>query len=406
MALMNGRAGLGALLVLLLGGGLSYAVLVGKPSPEPEDAPVFTPPEVEIVIATPGVRALAVETQGTVHPLREIQLVSQVSGIVQEVSPRFAQGGFFPADEALVKVEDADYHFAIARAESQVAGSRQRVAEEEGRALQAKREWRDLGTVKANALFLRKPQLASAEAALKASEADLAAAQLDLTRTEIRGPFNGRIKEKFVDVGQFIAPGTAVAAVYDTDAVEVRLPLTDRQVALLDLPLNYRQDQDDALLEAPVLLRARFGNREWEWQGRIVRTDAIIDVNSRVVYAVAEVDKPFAVTDDSNRPPLSPGLFVHASISGRQLLEVSELPRSALRTDGTVFVVDSSDRAVSKIVQVLRSDAARIWVQGLDDGERVIVREPTPVIAGMQVAVVAAVGAAAGAQVQAAVGEP
>ena len=93
------------------------------------------------------------------------------------MSPRFAQGGFFAVDEPLVKVEDVDYQFLIARAESQVAAARQRLAEEEGRALQAKREWRDLGSVQANALFLREPQLASAKAALRASEADLAAAE-------------------------------------------------------------------------------------------------------------------------------------------------------------------------------------------------------------------------------------
>lgn len=387
MAQTWAHKGIWALLVLIIGGGFSFALLVGKPRPEPELPADVAMPVVDVVVAAPAVRSLSVETQGTVRPLREIKLVTQVGGKVEYVSPRFAEGGFFAADEALVKVESIDYQFVIARAESQVAEALQRVAEEEGRALQAKREWRDLGSEQGNALFLRKPQLASAKAALKASEADLASAKLDLSRTTISAPFNGRISEKFVDIGQFVAPGTIIAVVYDTDVAQVRLPLTDRQVALLDLPLNYDNEMPDAVKGAHVRLRTQFANREWEWQGQLVRTDASIDEDSRVVYAVAEIEKPFARDPGSERPPLSPGLFVSATISGRQLPQVVQLPRSALRSDDSVMIVDGEQRARSNPVQVLQSDNNYVWVQGLKGGDRVIVREPRLILSGMEVSV-------------------
>lgn len=375
------------LVVLAVGVGAAYGLLVGKPAPEPQSPPETAPPRVDVVAARPTDRALAVETQGTVQPLREINLVSQVAGRVEETAPGFAAGGFFVAGEPLLRVEDADYRFAIARAESQVAAARQRVAEERGRSLQARREWRDLGTVEANDLFLRKPQLAAAEAALRAAEADLGAAQLDLERTRIAVPFNGRISEKHVDIGQYVAPGTPVARVYATDVAQVRLPLTDRQVALLDLPLGYDNSLPDEGVGADVILRARFANQTWEWQGRIVRTDASIDVDSRVVYAVAEVEQPFARDPDSERPPLSPGLFVNATITGRDISAVAELPRSALRSDGTVMVVDSQQRAEARPVEVLQSNARQLWVRGLGAGERVIVSDPSLTVAGMEVTV-------------------
>lgn len=385
MALTWARNGFWALLVLIIGGGVAYGILVGKPGPEPESAPSFEPPVVDVQVVAPTVHALSVQTQGTVRPLREIKLVSQVAGRVEQVSPRFAQGGFFAVDEPLVKVEDVDYQFLIARAESQVAAARQRLAEEQGRALQAKREWRDLGSAQANALFLREPQLASAKAALRASEADLEAARLDLSRTSIAAPFNGRISEKLVDVGQYVSLGTVVATIYDTDVAQVRLPLTDRQVALLDLPLIYDNELPTEREGAPVVLHARFANRQWQWQGKVVRTDASIDESSRVVYAVVEVQEPFARQPGSERPPLAPGLFVSAIITGRELPQVVELPRSALRTDGTVMVVDTAQLAQPQAVHVLDSDKDRVWVQGLSAGQRVIVRQPTLVLAGMQV---------------------
>jgi RND family efflux transporter MFP subunit len=383
------RQGALTLLVMVIGLALAYGLLVGKPGPEPAPPPELAPPLVDVISVQPDFRSIAVETQGTVQPLRQVSVVSRVAGRVDRVAKDFAAGGFFQSGEELVKVEEVDYNFAIVRAKSQVAAARQQVAEERGRALQAKREWRDLGSDEANALFLREPQLASAKAALASAEADLAAAQLDLERTSIRLPFNGRITSKHVDVGQYLTPGTVVAEVYTTDAVQIRLPLTDRQVALLDLPLTYREDDADSQ-RVPVTLEARFGNRQWQWQGHIVRTDASIDVDSRVVYAVAEVREPFARQPGSDRPPLAPGLFVHASIDGRSLPGVAVLPRTALRSDDTVLLVvggEEGERTVAREVQVLQGDARQVWVQGLARGERVVVREPMVMTAGMRVTV-------------------
>lgn len=375
------------LAVLLVGGGIAYGLLVGKPRPAPAAAPETMPPLVDLVTVQPALQSLSVTTQGTVQPLREIDLVSQVAGRVVSTAGTFAAGGFFTSEQPLVRIEEADYQFAIARAESQVAAARQRVAEERGRALQARREWRDLGSAQANDLFLRKPQLAAAEAALRAAEADLGAARLDLERTGISVPFNGRISEKYVDVGQYVARGTPIARVYATDVAQVRLPLTDRQVALLHLPLSYDSSEDGASTGADVVLQARFANQTWEWRGRIVRTDASIDVNSRMVHAVAEIQQPFAREPGSERPPLAPGLFVSATISGREIDDVVELPRDALRPDGSVLVVDNQQRAQPKPVDVLQSTPHRMWVSGLDRGDRVIVSDPSVAVAGMAVTV-------------------
>jgi len=385
MALTWARNGSWALAVVLLGAALVYGLWVGKPDPAPQTPPAKIPPRVDVVSANPARRAVSVHTQGTVRPLREIKLVSRVGGRIVSASPRFEEGSFFAADDPLVKIEDVDYEFAIARAESQVAAARQRVAEEEGRALQARREWRDLGSEKANALFLRKPQLASARAALAAAVADLESARLDLQRTSIVGPFNGRISQKLVDVGQYVTPGTQIASVYDTDVVQVRLPLTDRQVALLDLPLIYDDEPGQLDAGVPVTLKARFANRDWEWQGRIVRTDASIDVDSRVVYAVAEVEKPFSRDPDSDRPPLSPGLFVSATVSGRSLPGVSILPRSALLSDDSVMTVDSEQQVQNRQVRVLWSNTQQAWLQGLEHGDRVVVQGPGVLLTGTEV---------------------
>lgn len=372
-------------LVLLIGLSLAYLVLVSKPSPEsrapvPGRAPVVTVTRVQLQDA-----ALSVNTQGTVQPRRQINVVSQVAGRVEGTSPQFAEGGFFDEDSELVKVEASDYEFALIRAKARVAEAEQLVATEKGRVRQASREWRDLGNDEANQLFLRKPQLASAEAALRAARADLGQAQLNLQRTSISVPFNGRISEKYVDVGQYIALGTPVARVYATDVVEVRLPLTDRQVALLDLPLTFEDNSVIGGTGALVTLSARFAEQQWQWQGQIVRTDASIDLDSRVVYAVVEVEHPFTRVEGSNRPPLGIGLYVDAEIAGRQISQLAILPRQAVRNDSTVLLVDENNRIQPRPVTLVKSNQQQAWLLGLHEQERVVVTHIPLAVAGMEV---------------------
>jgi len=371
-------------IVVALGLVASFLIVTGKPDPESKPVVQPPPPQVQVMPATPETVTLTAVSQGTVQPRREINVVAQVGGIVVSAAPEFADGGFFDANTVLVKLEDADYRIAVIRAEAQVADAEQLVAQEKGRARQAAREWRDLGNQEANDLFLRKPQLAAAEAALAAARGELEQARLNLARTAISVPFNGRVRETLVNVGQFVTPGTLLAQVYDTDVVEIRVPLTDRQVALLDLPLNYQRGDAAG---AAVSLRARFSDREWVWTGEVVRTDASIDVDSRVVFAVVEVADPFASDSPNGRPPLAIGLFVEAEIQGRTLDNVSVLPRSALRNDGSVLLVNEQSRLVGRPVRVLKTEPRQIWVQGLDSGERVVIQQPAVAIEGMAVTV-------------------
>ncbi len=375
-----------AVAVGFAGLGATWGLLTMKPKPAATAVPEARPPLVQFVAAEPALLRLPVTTQGTVQAQRDVSLTSQVAGRVVSVSDEFVAGGLFSAGEVLLQLETADYELAIARAESQVAASRQRLAEEEGRALQAKREWRDLGTDKANALFLREPQLMAAKADLVAAEAELRSAQLNLERTRLSLPFNGRVVNKTVDLGQFVTAGTTVAQVYGTDQVEVRLPLTDRQLALLDLPLGRVGAQRQAVAAAPeAILRAVFAGQPWEWSGLIERTEASVDVDSRVVYAVATVDKPFARSDEGQRPPLMPGMFVQARIEGRAIPDLARLPRAVLGSDGSVLLVDSESRLERRAVRMLHADGSSVWVSGLSQGERVVVNDGGVLLAGMDV---------------------
>jgi len=342
---------LGVLAVGLL---LAYGLLVGKPKPEPTVIPEIKAPLVEVQTIVPSAQPIAIFTQGTISPRREIDLIAEVSGKVISVSPNFAAGGFFDDTDQLVKIDDSDYGFQLIRAKAKVADSAQLLATEKGRALQAKREWRELGSVEANDLFLRKPQLASAEASLRAAEADQGEAELNLQRTSISAPFNGRVRETMVDLGQYVNAGSPIARFYATDTVEVRLPLTDRQVSLLNLQLDFLNLQQGESA-VPITLTSTFGGQQWQWPAYITRTDATIDVDSRVMYAVAEVRNPFDRQGDSKRPALTIGQFVQAKITGTEISNVMVIPRTSLRSENHIWVANANNQLQWVKVDVLQA---------------------------------------------------
>jgi multidrug efflux pump subunit AcrA (membrane-fusion protein) len=167
-----------------------------------------------------------------------------------------------------------------------------------------------------------------------------------------------------VDLGQYITPGTKLAKVHSTAVAEVRLPLTDHQLSLLNLPLGQAIENGPA-----VRLRAIIAGQEREWRGRLVRTEANIDPNSRFVYAVAQVHKPY-----EGEAPLVNGLFVEADIAGKTFDKILRLPRQALHEGDHLLVLDSENKLQFRDVELLQAVEEDVWVRGdIAPGERVIV---------------------------------
>ncbi|VUD52309.1 Multidrug resistance protein MexA [Thalassocella blandensis] len=348
--------------ILIPGIALVFAIATLKPSPTPDTSKLEqeAKPRVAVAHISPETVKLNTHSQGTVSPRREIDLVAQVAGQIIEVDSNFVAGGFFQQGSTLVQIDPRDYESALINAKAQVAEAQQRLAEEKGRARQAKREWRDLGNDDANALFLRKPQLAAAQAALASAQAHEQQAQLHLQRTRIMVPFTGRVAETLVDLGQYVSPGSKIARVYDAAVAEVRLPLNNRQAALVDLPIISPQHLDEA---PKVSLRGNIAGKQFEWQGVITRTEASIDTRSRMYYAIAEVENPFNYGEERHPAPLMMGLFVEAEIEGQQLDNVLVLPRSALFKRNKIYSLDADNKAVLQTVDVLQTSEEHAWVR-------------------------------------------
>ena len=181
---------------------------------------------------------LEVHSQGSVLPTVQSELIPEVSGRVKWMSPNLVSGGYFTKDEILLRIDDRDLRTSVARGQANVnrAKAEDELARFELGRLQelVKNKLTSQSTLE---IAIRSQRIA--EAALTDAKLSLEQAQRDLWRTEIRAPYDGLVRTEKVDLGQFIARGQAVASIYASDSVEVRLPVADRQLAYLDLPLGF-----------------------------------------------------------------------------------------------------------------------------------------------------------------------
>lgn len=385
MSKFVGRLALfGLPVVLIVGFILLFGVLFAT-KPEPERADHQPRPAAVFVTETEARPVnLVVRTQGEVTPLTEIGLIAQVSGRIAYVNPDFVQGGFFQAGETLVQLEDEDYRLAVTRAEALVAQRRQQLVREQAEASLAAEEWESLGEGEASPLTLREPQLEEARAQLAAAEASLAEARLNLRRTRISAPFEGRVRSKLADLGQYVGPGARIGEVFSTGQAQIRLPLTDSELAKLGMPLAFQASADNPGPE--VTLSAMLAGEPREWQGHVVRTDSAIDPQTRTLYAIVEVDDPYGEAAREAGAPLAMGLFVEAAIEGRAIERAYVLPRSALRGENTIYVATQDGRLSIREARVIDANADQvILASGVEAGEFVVTSPVRAAAEGMRI---------------------
>ena len=304
-----------------------------------------------------------VSTQGNVVAKNQTNLTAQVAGRVISISDQFVEGGFFNKGDVLVTLEADDFETEVKLAEAELARRQAALEEEIARGRVAEQEWRSVNNTTPPELGLRKPQLAREQANVKAAAAQLERAKRNLARTQVKAPYDGMVVSRNVDLGQFITSAVNLGEIYSTDVAEVRLPLTDTDLAFVALDSNQT---------LPVTLSAVVAGKFSTWQGQVVRNEGVLDQRSRVVYAVVEVNDPYLRNGVRNGLPLRFGQFVNASITGKQGDNLVVLPRHTLRLDGSVVVVTPKNEVAIRNVEVMRADNENVYISsGLEVSDKV-----------------------------------
>ncbi len=403
--------------------GISVSVLFWKlrTTPQADDSPPPGPLVETIHLKTQDVNVV-VQGHGTVRAKTRAQILAEVGGRIEYVSPQLTAGGFFEAGQTLLRIDAADYELALSQAEARVAEAsaaievaraaiQDREAALENARIEADQiqELFDAGAANKReldrAVSARKQaeaqlssaeaQLVSAQAAKQAAEVAAQKARVDLGRVDVEMPFDGRVLTENIDPGQYVNPSTVLAEVYGLEAVEVVVPLEDAKLKWLDVPLTPGAASRMNWSDFPrVAVAATFAGEPVQWEGRAVRIEGQLDPMSRVVRVVVEVREPY--TSGSERPPLMPGTFVDVDIQGQVIHDAVAVPRHAVHQGDVVWVIEQGKLRIQP-VSIVRSDRTSAYItEGLPVTAEVIVSQLDTVTDGMRVRAVSASDAAAG----------
>lgn len=339
--------------LLILAVAAAVAVFMIKSRPQLEARNVATPPpQVAVQRIALGTVPVTVTAHGNVAAWRELELAAQVTGRILWQSPAFEPGVVVEAGEPLLRLDRTDYELALAEARQALASA-------------------ELALADARALR-QSARIDEAEATVAAAKARIARAERDLANTEITAPYRAVIDEQRVEVGQFISAGTTVGRVLGADRAEIRLPIPPQDIAFID-----------GANPAPVTLYAEGDSREAHWTGQLVRIEARLDSETRVVPVVVAVEDPLDA--ERHGQPLPFGLFVRAEIPGQPVEAAVELPQDALHGDEVFLFADGAlERRAVTVARM--SDGRALVTAGLANGDQVVTTRLDLMFDGMAVA--------------------
>lgn len=335
-------------------------------------------PAVEVAEVAIGEYRVVIATQGVVESVRETMLAAEVGGRVMEVAESLRKGGTVEKGSRLVQIDPADYRSALAAAEVRRTEAELALEQERAKVEQAKLDWDKLGNGKPiNLLVLRKPYLEAAEAKAASATEEAARARRDVERTEILAPFDAGVRSVNVEIGAVVAPGTMVAELYASNDLEVRLPLSLEDFGFL------ARDGSGAV-QAEVVLKGKIGNEEYSWSAEVARVDPEIERKTLSATVVVRVMR----TEGTDFPLPPVGLFVNATVTGKMLGGVAEIPRRALLEGNRVITVGEDGNIEFRNVEVLRlTEGTAVVHDGIEAGDRIVLTRLSAPVVGMNVTI-------------------
>ncbi|KZN40674.1 membrane protein [Pseudoalteromonas luteoviolacea CPMOR-2] len=335
---------------------------------------VDTRPIVEVEALRAQDHQVVINSYGEVQPLEQTMLSVQVSGEIEYWHPNFVAGGVINKGDILLKIEKDNYQAAVLQAEAALSSAQAQLIEEQALADVAADEAKRFPSKKHTDLFLRKPQLLSAKAAVKSAKAALSRAQRDLDNCEVVAPFNALVVSRDVGLGQFVNTGASVARLNNIEQAEIIIPIAGFDSIFL--PENVSG------IEATL---SQKGINGFTRQAYIHRDLGVVDQQTRMNNLVVRIDDPYGLT--SNAPAIKFGTYVQVQFAGTTLKQIYRLPQELVNNQ-TVWLINSDAELEPREVQVIREEGAYYLVgEGLSNSDTVVVTLPEYPQRGMAVKV-------------------
>ena len=313
------------------------------------------------------------QTGGAVTASDSVTLVAQVSGRVEQVSAQAVPGALLKKGALLAQLEKGDYELALEQAQATLAQAKAALAIEEGQVSLAQEEYALSGTelsTSDRALVLREPQLQVAEADMASAEAAVKQAKINLARTEIRMPFDGRLSSRAVSPGSYASAGSELFSAVATSEFWVEAKLPRSFLPLLD------RNHD------VIVSHSAWGDK--------TRTAVILNVlpgvdsGDRQARVILSLENPL---NPEYGPIVLVNDFVTLTLAGREFDDAYQVRRDRVNDDGSVWVVN--DLILRKRQpELLYSGRDYVWFsRGFEPGDRLLTSQVDAAVEGMPVRV-------------------
>lgn len=328
--------------------------------------------EVETIAALD--HQVVINSYGEVKPFESTELSVQVSGEVVGWHDSFVTGGIVAKGDVLMQIEKDNYEAAVLQAEAELSRAQAMLIEEQAQAEVAQDEAKRFPNRKHTDLFLRKPQVLSAQAGVKSAQAALKRAQRDLDNCEVRAPYDALVISRNVGMGQFVSTGASVATLNNIEYAEVVLPIAGFDSAFLP----------DRVSGITATIKQN-GLNAFTRQAYIHRDLGVVDNDTRMVNLVVRIEDPYGL--ENGQPEIKFGSYVQVSFGGKTLNKIYRLPQD-LVNDRTVWLLNSNNELEPRTVKVVREEGAYFYVSaGLQDNEKIVMTVPEYPQKGMAVKV-------------------
>ena len=362
---------------VLIVGIIGFSVVNAVAKSEPEKQEVDSRPIVEVETLAAQDHQVVIQSYGEVLPLESTRLSIQVSGEVEYWHPNFVTGGVVEKGEVLLRIERDNYEAAVLQAQAELARAQAQLIEEQAQAEVARDEARRFPNKKHTDLFLRKPQVMSAKAAVKSAQAALQRAERDLENCEIIAPYNALVVQKDVGLGQFVTMGSSVGTINNIEAAEIIIPIAGFDSVFLP--------ERVAGITANVYQR---GTNAFSRQAVIDRDLGVVDEQTRMNSLVVRIDDPYALNSD--QPVIKYGTYVQVSFAGKTLKQIYRLPQDIVNNQ-SVWLLNQDNQLEPRKVQVIREEGEYFLIgSGINSRDRIVMTPPEYPQKGMAVKVAGA----------------
>jgi RND family efflux transporter MFP subunit len=317
---------------------------------------------VTVVAPIPATYQSRVQLNGVVESRTVTDIIPQVSGRIVDVARNFRTGARVEKGDVLFVIDPADYELAVDRTLAEIEVARSELARLEAEAAAERQIWksnfpdRDIPD-----LIARKPQIAAAKARIHSGEAARAAAELALSRTIVRSPFDARVLETRLDLGQVVGTNASVGSIFSEASLEISVPVSaDEMRRIGDV---YGRN---ARITTPT-------GRQVD--GEVVRSAATLDERTRLGTLFIASSDPSGLTL---------GEFVSVEIEGTETDDALRLPHAAMTSRDRLWVVEGEELA-EREVEILGRDGDTLVVRSFDPADGVVAIPPPEVRAGLLV---------------------